>query len=168
MIYRRLGPDDAATYRTLRIGGLREAPTAFVTTAEEEEQLPLATTLERLRQTPDSATFGAYQADQLVGICTVKREIRSKLRHKADLVGVYVAPQARGTGVARELIRGALGFAATMGVRQVNLGVNAANIPALRLYESLGFRPYGTEREFMCVEGVFQDEVHMVCVLDRA
>ncbi|HEY5808845.1 MAG TPA: GNAT family protein [Povalibacter sp.] len=165
MICRRLGPDDAAQYRTLRISGLRESPTAFIVTAEEEEQLPLAVTLERLQQTPASATYGAYQVDQLVGICTVLRESRSKLRHKATLVGVYVAAQARRAGTARELIRQALGFAAAMGVRQVNLGVNAANIPALRLYESLGFVPYGTEREFMCVDGMFQDEIYMVHVL---
>jgi ribosomal protein S18 acetylase RimI-like enzyme len=52
-----------------------------------------------------------------------------------------------------------------MGVRQVNLGVNESNAAALRLYESLGFRTFGREECFMRVEGHWQHELHMVCVI---
>ena len=165
MIYRRLGPEDASRYRSLRISGLRESPSAFVSSAEEDEALLPEVTQERLRHAPDVATFGAFKDDELVGICTIKREKRIRLAHKANLLGVYVAPAARGIGAGRELIRLALTFAASMEVRQVNLGVNAANAPALRLYESLGFVAFGTEKQFMCIDGVFQDEIHMVCFL---
>ena len=51
------------------------------------------------------------------------------------------------------------------GVRQVNLGVNAVNAPAIRLYESLGFTSFGVERGFMSLDGELYDEVHMVCLL---
>ena len=51
------------------------------------------------------------------------------------------------------------------GVRQVNLGVNAANAAALALYGRTGFVPYGVERGILLVEDVLHDEVLMVCAL---
>lgn len=48
------------------------------------------------------------------------------------------------------------------GVRQINLGVNAANFAALAFYESCGFKPFGLERGFMMLDGELHDEVHMV------
>ena len=48
------------------------------------------------------------------------------------------------------------------GIRQVNLGVNAANAPALALYEAAGFIPFGLERGCLLVNGALQDEIHMV------
>ena len=121
---------------------------------------------ERLRHDPDYAVFGAWNGSELCGIAGIRRESKHRLQHKAWLWGVYTAPSARGHGVARDLIKLCLAFAREMSVRQVNLGVNAKNSAARHLYESLGFRSFGVERNFMCVDGEWQDEVHMVCVLD--
>ncbi len=48
------------------------------------------------------------------------------------------------------------------GVRQVNLGVNAANVEAIALYQAAGFIPFGIERGFMLIGGELHDELHMV------
>jgi RimJ/RimL family protein N-acetyltransferase len=48
------------------------------------------------------------------------------------------------------------------GVARVDLGVNAANAAAIALYEGAGFQRFGLERDFMRVDGVSQDELHMV------
>jgi RimJ/RimL family protein N-acetyltransferase len=149
----------------LRLSGLAESPTAFISTVEEESLLPLSVIEERLSETVGSAVYGAWQCSELCGIAGIRREPKLRLQHKSLLWGVYVARTARGQGVARELIKMCLAFAKETGVRQVNLGVNAKNAPARHLYETLGFRSFGVERNFMCVDGEWQDEVHMVCVL---
>jgi GNAT superfamily N-acetyltransferase len=55
------------------------------------------------------------------------------------LEDLFVAPSARGSGLGRALVQGVLDRAAARGCRRVELDVNDANLPALRLYESLGF-----------------------------
>ena len=61
------------------------------------------------------------------------------------------------------LLAHALARAASMpGVRQINLGVNAANAEAVALYEAAGFTAFGVERGFMLVDGRLHDEIHMV------
>ena len=167
MLYRRLSPADAQAFQTIRIAGLIDAPTAFISTPEEDAALPMSLVEERLRHEPDYAVFGAWESNGLCGIAGIRRESKARLRHKAWLWGVYVAPSARGRGVAGELIERCLTFAREMGVRQVNLGVNAKNAPARRLYENLGFRSFGVERNFMCVDGEWQDEVHMVAAVEE-
>lgn len=52
------------------------------------------------------------------------------------------------------------------GVRQVNLGVNAANVEAIALYEALGFAPFGLERGFMLLDGELHDEILMVRIVE--
>jgi ribosomal protein S18 acetylase RimI-like enzyme len=86
-----------------------------------------------------------------------------KLAHKAFIWGMYVATNYRRHGVGRALIDHALLRAGAMnGVLQVNLGVNAANVEAIKLYEVAGFTAFGIERGFMLVDGNPHDEFHMV------
>jgi len=77
---------------------------------------------------------------------------------------MYVSPDARGRGVGRKLVDEALRLGFEMpGVWQVLLGVNAANAPALELYTAAGFTSFGLEPNCLIVDGVPQDEIHMVC-----
>jgi GNAT superfamily N-acetyltransferase len=55
------------------------------------------------------------------------------------LEDLYVADEARGTGLGRALVEAALGRARERGCRRVELDVDEGNAPALALYESLGF-----------------------------
>ena len=118
----------------------------------------------RLQPKPDSAIVGAFLDGVLVGLAGVQRESMAKLAHKAFIWGVYVSPEARGCGVGTKVIGHALQYASeTLGVRQVNLGVNTKNIAAVALYKKLGFVQYGLERGFLLVAGVLHDEYQMVC-----
>jgi ribosomal protein S18 acetylase RimI-like enzyme len=163
MQIRRLVPADAAAFQSLRLGGLRECPSAFASSYEEEYELALDVVAERLQAGADRVVLGALSGPVLAGIVGVEREALLKLSHKAHIWGFYVAPAFRRQGIGRRLVDAALQHAYAMpGVRQVNLSVDAANTPAIALYEAAGFTTFGVERAFMHVDGIAQDERHMV------
>jgi ribosomal protein S18 acetylase RimI-like enzyme len=54
--------------------------------------------------------------------------------------GVYTRPSRRGRGLARRALEASLDAARRRGVRSALLSVADTNAPAVRLYESLGFR----------------------------
>lgn len=165
MHIRPLVPADAPAFHSLRLRGLREAPTAFASSYEDECDTPGSEVAERMAGNKDGFILGAYDGASLVGVVGLQRERYSKLAHKMLLWGMYVAPEARGRGVARQLVEEGLRQAfALPGIRQVILGVNAENAPALALYAAAGFTSFGVERGGMLVDGALQDEVHMVCV----
>src|SRR5256885_877911 len=160
---RRLVPENAAEFQALRLRGLAETPTAFAASVEEEQNDPVADVAQRMRRDGHGFIVGAFIDGRLAGVVGMHRESYRKLAHKMYLWGMYVAPEARGRGVARQLIEEALraGFAIE-GIRQVNLGVNARNAAALALYKAMGFTEFGLERGCLLVDGVLQDEIHMV------
>ncbi|MBS1200958.1 MAG: putative acetyltransferase YhhY [Proteobacteria bacterium] len=163
---RPLGPADIGQFRALRLRALLEEPTAFASSPEDESRLSVEAVESRLQETASQVMLGAFDGDALVGLSGLLRERRSKLVHKAWIVSFYVAPEARRRGLGRLLLERTLARARAMpGLRQVNLGVNAGNVAARRLYESMGFVAFGLERGFMLVDGVLHDELSMVHVL---
>ncbi|QNM97247.1 GNAT family N-acetyltransferase [Chitinimonas koreensis] len=153
---------DAPDFQALRLAGLHEAPGAFASSHEEECGLPLDQVAARLERTAEHCVLGAFVDGRLAGIVGLAREPMRKLRHKACLWGMYVAPQWRGRGIGRALVLAALEAGRAMpGLRQVHLGVHAENAAALALYRALGFETWGTERDAMCVDGRLQDEHYM-------
>lgn len=164
---RRLQPADAANFQALRLHGLAECPAAFASSFAGERDVTTAAVAQRLVATSDAAVLGAFDAATLAGVVGVQREHHVKLAHKAFLWGMYVAPGHRRRRAGRLLVDTALAQAYAMqGVVRVNLGVNAANAAAIALYEGAGFTRFGLERDFMRVDGVPQDELHMVHVRD--
>lgn len=154
---------DAAAFQALRLRGLQESPSSFASSVEEEAPLPLQTIAERLASQSDGVVFGAFINNQLVGIAGLQREAQRKLAHKAFVWGVYVAPESRRQGVAEQLLRAAVEHARReFSVRQINLGVNTRNAPAIALYKRLGFVEFGLERGYLCHAGTLHDEYHMV------
>jgi ribosomal protein S18 acetylase RimI-like enzyme len=74
--------------------------------------------------------------------------------------GMYVHPSERGRGLGRLLLGSVLERLRRIeGVEQVQLAVTAGNEPALKLYESAGFRVYGREPAALKVAGINYDEL---------
>lgn len=168
MQIRELVPADAVAFQALRLAALRECPSAFASSYEEEHETPIDVLAERLVAGPDRCVFGAWIASDLVGMLGLQREEVRKLAHKAFIWGVYVAPHARRRGAGGRLIAHALARAASMrGVRQINLGVNAANGAAIALYAAAGFASFGLERGFLLLDGELHDEVLMARAVER-
>jgi RimJ/RimL family protein N-acetyltransferase len=137
---RPLTPDDASTYRALRLTGIAELPAAFCTTHAAESGLPLAQMAQRLRANSHQIIFGAFNEEQLIAIAGLRREPIAVVHDKASLWGVYVAPQARGRGAGRQLTQAAIAHACAIPeLGCVRLAVAQDNHAALSLYLSCGF-----------------------------
>jgi RimJ/RimL family protein N-acetyltransferase len=162
MRIRRLTPADANAFQALRLAALKDTPSAFGSSYEEEKDFPTATIQGRLAEKSDRGPFGAFEDDALVGLVALGRERMNKLAHKALIWGMYVKPEARGKGVGRALLLEALSLARSVpDVKQVNLCVSASNAGAIRLYESAGFKAFGHEPGAMFINGELHDEIHM-------
>jgi hypothetical protein len=61
MPIRRLTPADASIFQVLRLAALREAPSAFGSSYEEEKDLPASTIEARLTVQVDRGPFGAFE-----------------------------------------------------------------------------------------------------------
>lgn len=167
MLIRRLVPSDATAFQALRLAALSECPSAFGSSYEEECSTPLATIEARLAPDSGRNMFGAFDGPELVGMVGVGREDAPKLRHKAFIRAVYVAPAHRGEGVARLLLEQALACALSMqGLRQISLDVTAGNAPALALYQSLGFVVFGREPRALFADGALHDKLYLARILD--
>ncbi|WKK18509.1 GNAT family N-acetyltransferase [Achromobacter insolitus] len=166
-LVRRLIPADAAALRQLRLDALVETPESFGSSYEEEHTLTLEDIRTWIQPSDDSAMFGVFHGEVLAGMVGVGRQRKLKMRHKAHIWSMYVAPSHRGQGLARQLMQAAITHAAGMrGIRQVQLSVTANNLTATALYLSLGFTEYGREREALCVNGELYDEALMALPLD--
>ncbi len=154
---RSLVPADAAAYRQVRLDALAEIPLTFGSHPEDEPDL--VQTAARLAASDDRCFFGAFQGEQLVGIMRLSRYEAANEKHRAYLDGLFVLPAFRRDGCGRDLVRAALNRAAGLpGVRRVNLSVVAQQEAAIRLYQSFGFRVYGTEPEAFSKGDWFYDE----------
>lgn len=162
---RELTSADAAAFHAVRLAALVNHPEAFGSSADDWRAQSLAEVEERLRNHSTSADqfmLGAFHGDTLVGITGLFRETRSKLRHKAGIVSVYVAPEWRRLRVAARLFDESVRLAGNMsGLLQLQLSVGTSNEPAIELYQSRGFTVYGIEKCSLLVEGTCIDLAHM-------
>ncbi|RPH55932.1 MAG: GNAT family N-acetyltransferase, partial [Acidobacteria bacterium] len=109
-----LGSEHARAFQELRLAALRECPSAFASSYEEEHDTPIAVVAERLVAKPDRCVLGAWLGSDLVGMVGLRREQARKLSHKAFIWGMYVAPAVRRRGTGGRLLAHALARAASM------------------------------------------------------
>ena len=155
---RRLVDTDAASFRELRLVGLKTCAEAFGATWEEEHSRPLGWFAERLT---GNIVIGGFDArERLVGTAAVFPSTTPKTRHKGTVWGVFVSPSARGAGLAGILLKTALSQAAHV-VEEARLSVGTSNAAAVRLYERTGFVQYGMEPRAIKVGERYYDEYLM-------
>jgi ribosomal protein S18 acetylase RimI-like enzyme len=171
LVIRRLTADDAVVYQAIRLRALREHPEAFLSSVEKESGYTDEFVRKRLADKEgreDDLVLAAFRNHTLVGVVGALRSTYRKEHHKAFIWGMYVAPEARRTGVAGllldEIIRA---ISAADGIEQIQLSVITDNTAARELYESRGFETYGTERRAIKIDDRYYDDEYMVLFLDR-
>jgi GNAT superfamily N-acetyltransferase len=135
---RRIRLQDWATLRDLRIRSLRNAPEAFGQTVEEAVGQPQAEWVHLARQASagDRRTWLMALSDgQPIGV------VQGRRRPPSDLMvfSMWVDPGYRRRGVGRGLIEAVIAWACEWGSAKAVLWVFAANEPAIRFYQRLGF-----------------------------
>ncbi len=154
---RTLTPEDAAQYRELRLRALKEHPEAFATSYEEDRERSPAEVAGRLAPGPEQVTLGAFADERLLGIATLIRPAKAKMRHRATLAAMYVAPEAREQKLGRALLERVIAVAVEWGVSDVDLAVTVGNDAARKLYASAGFVTYGVQPRSLYVQGRYYD-----------
>lgn len=165
MEIRFLNSQNVAAYRVLRLQALRESPTAFGSSYEQEVCLSLTDFAARVRPDDEvSGIFGAFdEGKHLIGMLGFLRESRPKRSHIGSLWSIYVLPECRRHGVGAALLDRALAHAQQLeGLRQIILTVTTNNLAACSLYKSHGFDRFGLERDALFVDGTYFDEEHLV------
>jgi len=164
---RPLGPADAEAWFALRQRALADAPLAFASSPEDDLVTDVAAAREQLGRTLESVIFGAFGDGALVGSVGLYRDRHLKMAHKAHLWGLWVDPSARRRGLAAALVAAAIEHARSLsGVSWVHLTVSSAAEEARMLYESLGFRVWGSEPDALRHDGRCVVDHHMALPLD--
>lgn len=90
---------------------------------------------------PESTLFVAEHHGQIVGTyqVTLIPGIAARGRKRAKFESVHVAPECRGMGIGKIMIRHALSFAGEHGAELVELSSNKSRTDAHRFYRNLGF-----------------------------
>ena len=171
MEIRLLTAADTEIYRAVRLRAVTEERTAFITSAAEFQRQSREAIAARLRQqehSPEDFTLGAFVDGQLVGTVTFVRREAEKLRHKGDIYGMYVVPQARRQGVGQALLTEAIQRAlARPALEQLLLTVVETQTAARQLYASVGFVTYGREPRAVKVGDRYFDEELMILDLRK-
>lgn len=137
---RRIRADEWEALRDLRLRGLRDSPTAFGSTFEEEKQRADDQWRERAR----ASAAGDAQALFVVAVDGALRGMArgvpdERQRELCHLYGMFVAPDVRGRGHGRALVEAVCAWARSRGSRRVVLNVTETNAEAIRLHEGCGF-----------------------------
>jgi ribosomal protein S18 acetylase RimI-like enzyme len=135
-VIRRVETGDWERLRDVRLRALAADPEAFLETVDTARAFPAEQWRERATPSGDQVTFVAERGDAFDGM--VVGFVRGDPA-TVYLVGMWVAPEFRGSGVAQALVERVLGWAREHGRRRVLLSVEAGNDRAARLYEKCGF-----------------------------
>lgn len=141
---RKFDEAEFSSYRKLRLSALEESPDAFGSTLGAEQLRPTEEWASRLQGGCNSGLdlpLIGQVGTTAAGLAWGKVD-----RSDSTIVHLYqmwVAPEFRGRGVARLLLRTIVAWAASQQARSVHLGVAREQSSAMRLYLSEGFVPFG-------------------------
>jgi GNAT superfamily N-acetyltransferase len=145
---------------------LEKHPLAFGASVPDNPRDLLEIAHDRLKSSDESAVFGVFIDNCLVGIIGIRRESGKKERHKSVIWGMYVTPRNRKKGAGDMLLRAAIQWArAWPDVEQVHLEVNDVADEAKRLYERNGFQEWGRQPRAICWKGEYAGAIHMILKL---
>ena len=105
--------------------------------------------------------------NSVAGWCDVARVPWEGLRHVGRM-GMGLLPQYRGQGHGQRLAEATVEAAFKVGMERIELEVFASNLPAIRLYEKLGFQHEGLKRRFRKLDGAYDDNVIMALLCASA
>lgn len=135
MIVRETNAQDWVSLKTVRLEALLDAPTAFGVSY----QTAITYTDERWKELASLESqphfWVALDRDKPVGMIGAGIDQAGRF----NLIGMWLKPELRGSGVAEHLVNTVKARAIDTGYRRVTLSVSPDNIRASRFYRKQGF-----------------------------
>ena len=157
VLIRRVEPRDASVARGVRLRALKTDPASFGSTYEREAAFTDDVWEERVARGArgdDASTFLAFREGEAVGLVSGVRE--EQARHVFQVVGMWVAPEARGEGTGRRLLEEIEAWIAARGGTEVRLSVTNVAAAARRLYTKAGYENDGRAEESRHTPGLVE------------
>jgi ribosomal protein S18 acetylase RimI-like enzyme len=162
MTLRLLTPDDADTWKEVRLRMLKADQENFLTRYEDWVTRPM----EDWRLGLETSSYvAAFDDGRVVGAMGLAPG-SGAARHRATLIAVWLAPEWRGSGKADAMLRQLTDVAKDRGFSQIELHVLAENTRAIGFYERNGFQRIGFIPRALMHHGSYFDELIMVLMLD--
>lgn len=164
MYIRILNEADAQKYQEIRLSALKNNPESFGSTYEREREFSRELVAERIKPAKDQFVLGAFNDENsMLGTVTFVREKGLKFCHKGDVFGMYVKAEHRRMGLGRSLMQTLIKEAKKCeGLEQIRLTVVSSNESAKKLYQSIGFKVYGVEKNAVKYHSQYFDEDLMI------
>lgn len=172
---RTLGEEDWQEFRAIRLAALRDSPDAFAADADDEEEFEEDFWRLRMRRSVRIVALHidgeAVDTGRPVGVVSLG-EGKDEEGRVAEIFGLWVAPDARGTGVATKLVEASADRARHDGRTHVSYWVGTDNGRAVAFASGIGFRPTDFRRPMRVTSGagesdsdVDEEEIAMVLPL---
>jgi GNAT superfamily N-acetyltransferase len=146
---RRIRSEEGLNLRAIRLRALSDAPMAFGSTLAREEAFPESVWHDRAAggaSGTERATFVAQEGAQWVGLATGLAYDPDNEGHAPMLVGMFVDPVKRRSGVGAALVEAVVAWALASRAANLYLWVTSTNAPAIALYDKCGLRRTTAER----------------------
>jgi ribosomal protein S18 acetylase RimI-like enzyme len=163
MTIQRLGPEHLAELYANRLRSLKETPSAFLVSYDEEMMKGSRRFLETLsHQGPEKLFVGALENGKVIGHLALFQGDLKSTAHTAQIYGMCVDKGFQGQGIGGKILDFALAHAKNeMKVLSVSLAYETSNKPAQKLYESRGFKVWGLRTKIKKIGDTFYDESFM-------
>lgn len=162
---RRFASSEWPAYRALRLRSLLDAPEAFGSSFAAEEAWAQELWMARLTAASVSGRDCPLVAEStgpdgtMLGLLWAKCDAEDA--GIVNLFQMWVAPEARGRGVAAALVDEAVAWARSIQARLVQLGVVCSNEAAIQLYLRKGFRNAGTPAPIRPGSALLEQAMHL-------
>jgi GNAT superfamily N-acetyltransferase len=152
-VIKRVDESDWAQLRLVRLAALGEAPSAFASTLEREQQFDDEDWRARTRS---GTTFLAFRTGVPVGIAA---GIEGASADERAVVAMWVHPDHRRAGVASALLEAVRTWARDDGACTLTLWVTRTNDAATSLYRRAGFAATGDFQPLPSNPSLLEDEM---------
>jgi RimJ/RimL family protein N-acetyltransferase len=97
--------------------------------------------------------------DEIISIAQLSSSNRKRIAHNFDL-GISVKQAFCHKGIGSAMVEELVNFAKT-NHKNINLSVKASNVNAINLYEKFGFKKVGCHKNYLCINGEYDDQILM-------
>lgn len=135
--YRKLLPEESVVYRAIRLESLKKFPESFCADYEEAlktEKFRIEYDIEN--QLAERFVLGAFNEDQLIGICTFVKDENDR----GNIYQMYVKEEYQGRNIGLHLIQKVIEEVCShFKSIEIYLEVKHNNAKAFNLYKKIGF-----------------------------